>query len=363
MTSRVAVLVALVVATAMLVAAIAEWMARTRGALQALRQAPVLRSLDAGEQAALAPLRALTGIAHDDQVRPLQGALASASHRPWQPFNDGRLGGVPVLFPAVAHRHLAAWNDAEVVLAAHWAIIVRLNGVALAALPGVGASRLLSERLESDAEVALRRGGRLRTAGLGTAAMALWACAHTPVSTALPLIVLAMLAAGLSWPRRRGPRTAQPVLRVAGRLQNLQRTPAQAPVWLLGRDRRVQLPPEWQDAAAFSTPRVMQLDLRQCDGQVLAAGPHWRLADDRQAFPASGSGWHLAWLALLLAIMGTAAAGSLPGNPQAMLPWWLAAVGMALWQVVQGVRSAGRALQRDSARRQAFAARPPPPRH
>lgn len=130
--SRAAVLVGVAILLAMVVAAIAEWTARVCSRLRALRRASVLRTLNADEDAALAPLRAMTGIVHDDQVRLLRGAFIGGAYRPRHPFNDGMLGGIPVLFPSAARDHMAAWNEAEVVLADRWAVIVRLNGVQIA---------------------------------------------------------------------------------------------------------------------------------------------------------------------------------------------------------------------------------------
>lgn len=65
MMSRAAVLVGVAILLAMVVAAVAEWTARVCSRLRALRRASVLRTLNADEDAALAPLRAMTGIVHD----------------------------------------------------------------------------------------------------------------------------------------------------------------------------------------------------------------------------------------------------------------------------------------------------------
>jgi len=131
--SRVALLVGLALLVAMATAAVLEWTSPVRGKLAALRRSSAMRTLDDRERAALAPLRALTGCVHDDQVRVLTGAFTGESRRAGYPVCYGLLGGIPVLMPSQAWPHIADHNDAEVVMARHWAVVVRLNGFEVAA--------------------------------------------------------------------------------------------------------------------------------------------------------------------------------------------------------------------------------------
>ena len=145
--SRAALLVALALLLAMIVAAVAEWTSRVRNGLASLRRGSALRTLEADEHAALATVRALTGCVHGDQVQVLRGTFTGGAVSRHYPVCDGLLGGIPALLPRQACPHLAADNDAEVVLGERWAVVVRLNGFHVTAMRPVAAvSQLRGEQ-------------------------------------------------------------------------------------------------------------------------------------------------------------------------------------------------------------------------
>ncbi|PZT05603.1 hypothetical protein A7X87_01135 [Stenotrophomonas maltophilia] len=338
--SRAAVLVGLAVVCLMVIAGAVEWTSRVRAGIASLRRSSTLRTLGAGEHRALAPVRALTGCDHDDQVKRLHGAFTGGAWRNSFPIGDGFLGGIPVLLPRQAWPNLSEDNEAEVVLGEHVAMVVRLNDFTIAAArPDAASSRVCGERLETPEEVSMRRGPGLRPSPLVIAALALWAAAGAPALLAMPLLAIAGLAAWLALPRRNSPATAQRVLQVRGRLRVYQRTAQTSRVWLLGNDRRVQLPAEWEHAAAFSRGRSMVLEVRACDGWVLGAGTAWCLASDRRRYPPTGGSWHLAWLSLLLCVLVFGTGGMPPLRPD---PAWAAAYG---WGVPAVLASGWHAVQ------------------
>jgi len=376
--SRAALLVVLALLLAMIVAAVAEWTSRVRTGLASLRRSSALRTLEADEHTALATVRALTGCVHGDQVRVLRGTFSGGAVSRHYPVSDGLLGGIPVLLPRQACPHLAADNDAEVVLGERWAVVVRLNGFHVTAMRPVAAvSQLRGERLETPEEIAMRRGPGLRLPALLIAVLALWAaadasgllCMSLPHDVSylsgVPLLALAGLAVWLGRPRRRGPATAQRVLQVQGRLRAYQRNAQTSQAWLLGNDLRVQLPWEWLDVKGFSTGRSVRLDVRACDGKVLAAGPGWCLASDRLRYPSSGGFRHLAWLFMLLLLLVLGALWSplsqrLDLGWPGVLHWQMFALLAAAWHALMLVVCVRRSASRTAARSAAFEARPAP---
>lgn len=332
---RAALLLGLALLVAMATAAYLEWVSRVRAGVRLLRRSRVLRPLDDQEHAALATLRTLTGCRHDREVRALTGDFIPGQYSAGYPVCDGRLGGIPVLMPRQAWLHVAVHNEAEVVLGQHWAVVVRLNGFHVAAQRRNAASgRVCGERLETPAEVAMRRGPGLRFSALPIALLALWAAVHLygPAGAYLAaLLVLASagLALWLALPRRNGPATARRVLTIRGTLYSHRHNAHAPPVWLLGADRRVQLPWEWANAHAFAQRRSMRLEVRADDGAVLGAGPQWCIARDRQHFPPSGAFWQLAWLGLLLPLL--VIGGVWPTLP----PWLPLALLMAVHHLVR----------------------------
>lgn len=350
--SRVALLVGLALLVAMVTVALLEWTSRVRDRMNELRRSSALRMLDVRERAALATLRVLTGCIHDDQVRVLTGAFTGGARRADYPVCDGQLAGIPVLMPRQAWAHLADHNDAEVVMARHWAVVVRLNGFEVASLRRPAATRVRGERRETPAEVAMRRGPGLRPAALPITALALWAAVDVSGVPTLLMLVIAGSAAWLGWPRRRGPATAQRVLQLQGQLQAYRKHSDGAPVWLLGADRRVQLPWEWADARAFAQRRSMQLEVRDDDGAVLGAGPGWCLACDQQRFPPSGGFWQLAWLGLLLLLLLVGWLGD--------LRWLPVAAVLAAWHALRCLLAVRQSIRLSAALAADIAQRPAP---
>ncbi|WP_312706363.1 hypothetical protein [Stenotrophomonas sp.] len=349
---RVALLVGMALLVAMVTTALLEWTSRVRDRMNVLRRSRALRMLDDRERAALATLRVLSGCLHDDQVHVLTGEFTAGARSANYPVCDGQLAGIPVLMPRQAWPHLADHNDAEVVMARHWAVVVRLNGFDVASLRRPAAARIRGERRETPAEVAMRRGPGLRPAALPITALALCAAVDVSGVPALLMLVIAAGAAWLAWPRRRGPATAQRVLQLQGQLQAYRKRPDVGPVWLLGADRRVQLPWEWADARAFAQRRSMRLEVRVDDGAVLGAGPGWCLARDRQRFPSSGGFWQLTWLGLLLLLLLAGWLGD--------LRWLPVAAVLAAWHALRCILAIRQSLRRNAARTADIAQRPAP---
>lgn len=176
--SRAAVLVGLAIVPLMVIAAVAEWTSRVHAGMASLRRSSTLRTLGTDEHRALAPLRALAGCDHDDQIKRLRGAFTGGACRNSFPVGDGLLGGVPALVPKQAWPYLAEDNEAEVVLGKRAAVVVCLNGFTIAAArPDAATSRVCGERLETPEEVSMRRGPGLRPSPLVIAALASWAAA------------------------------------------------------------------------------------------------------------------------------------------------------------------------------------------
>ncbi len=369
-------LLLMIIVPLMLVAAGFEWSSRMRDALVALRRRTPLRTLSADEHTALGPVRATTGQMHDNQVRHLSGAVDGDQYA-WgdRVTNRARIAGVQVLLPFDAWRHLAEDNDAEVVLIGDMAVAVRLNRFHIvgaqrrarrnAALDDAGfdvpdlrprrqriedcaPSQLRGERLESPEEVALRRATGSRAGGWGAAVLALGAVTFT-VNDALqweqwllssPLLAIAGLAIWLAMRGRQGPATATRVLQVSGRLCMLRLHPAHVCVWLIGNDRRIEFPFEWMEGPHFQEGRRVLLDIRESDGQVLAAGPGWSLADDRRSFPPRGAWWHMAWLGMMPLVLMFAGLPPLSEESPTWVLWWPSAAVFALWQAGQLLRKA-----------------------
>lgn len=364
--SRTALLVGLAVPLAMIVLVLLGWISRVRTAVDSLRRSSTLRTLDADEHTALAPVRALTGCGHDDQVKRLGGSFTAGGYWNTFPVCDGLLGGIPVFLPRKAWRYLSEENEAEVVLGEREAVVVRLNGFTIAAArPDAAPSRVCGERMETAEEVSVRRGPGLRPSPLLIAALALWASTRVPGLLAMPLLAIAGLAAWLGLPRHNGPATAQRVLQVRGRLRAYQRTAQTSRVWLLGNDRRVQLPEEWENAAGFSRGRSMLLEVRTCDGWVLGAGRAWCLASDRRRYPPTGGFWHLCWLGLLLCVLVFGTTGMplpqhLDSGGATAYGWQVLAVLALGWQAVRIVVCTVQFLRRSAALAADIAQRPAP---
>ncbi|WP_432593266.1 hypothetical protein [Stenotrophomonas maltophilia] len=385
----------------MVLIARAEWASRRRRAFAELRRQPPCRVLSDNEDAALAVVRALTGCAHDHQVRVVSGAFGNASLFGARAINHADLGEIPVLLPFDAWRHIATDNHAEVVLADGMAVVVRLNGfhivgaqrradraAAVEEAPfeplvlrprrhrvhSLAPSEVLGMRMESAAEVRLRRHRPPRWTGLLVALLALGAAAalhdDSPFWLQLllcsPLLAIAALALWLSRPRRRGPAVPQRVLQVRGRLADFALHPQHPPLWLIGSDRRIELPAEWLGSGHFVSGRCVRLDVRESDGVVLGAGPHWSRVEDHHHYPPSGALWPLAWLGMMLVVLlfgGTSPdlisdAGA--ARADAWRLWWLLALAITLWQPIGFLRRTRHALRRTARYTAALAKRPPP---
>lgn len=386
-----------------------HWRSVRSEALHALRSGAPLRRLSEAERAAFAPIRAITGAVHDDQVRRLSGALdpgSAAAIGDW-PLHRILLAGVEAVLPFDGWRHLATDNHAEVVMAGDVAWVVRVNGFHIVGAQGrcerhrareeaalepaptaprppraraLVASQPSGDRLESTAEVALRRSGGLRWGGLMVALVALWSLFLGPdtgstmgwLALNSPAIIAGGIAALRVIPRGRGPAGPLRVIQIPGVLYRLHLHPRCDGIWLIGTDRQVVVPPEWAHSGRFDGRPQLTLEVRETDGAVLAAGPHWSLAEDRHAFPPSGIVGSLAWLALLLGVLATSAVpfpgieGIAASLARLHLPsvagalWWPVIAAALVWQCLHVARKAWQVVRRDAARRITFERRPAP---
>jgi len=380
-------LVLLALLAAMLLAGYTEWASRMRDALHDLRRRPQIRRLTAEEDAALASVRVITGRTHETQVRTLSGAITAGSGFGDRLLHSAWLDDVAVLLPFDAWRHLSDDNQAEVVLAGDCALVVRLNGFhivgarervdAEAAVHDAACGKrtrrkrrrvdrcdVLATRLESNAEVALRRGPRLYGTGLLIAMVAtLIAVDSSSEGAGLFLPILSALATWTAWPGRRGPKQPQRVLLLDGILSTIILDPRYPPGWMLGSDHRIELPAEWLTSGRFHDGRRAMLEVRATDGAVLGAGPGWSLVQDRLRFPNSQLLRHLVWLVLILSLFSFAVVfDGVPRHSSVLAPalWWSVTPTMLLWQLLRVVIRTRLVLRRDMARDADLAARPPP---
>lgn len=405
-----ATLLLLAVLLAVLVTCYMQWASDERAALRLLRRNPPLRLLTEDEDAALATLRALSGRKHDTQVRVLSGAFNGTSAFGNRPFHRAYLGDVAVLLPFDAWRHVAADNHAEVVLGGDSALVVRLNGFHIvgarqrlaaeeaehaAASEGplqrkgriarpIAACTVRGQRLETAAEVAMRRGDGVRWPGIVIALLALAALPALQIDVALwsrlflglPLCAVAGTAVWMAWPRQRGPRVPQPVLHLSGVLNQLTLLPGHSPRWLLGSDHSVQLPAEWLACKRFRSGQYLELAVRESDGLVLAAGREWSLVADRARFSPGDAARSLIWLWLTLCVMlfgglfvelplaasNTSATAKASTDALTLLHgvWWPLTGATGIWHSMHIIRRSRRNRQCQVWRGAALAARTPP---
>lgn len=332
-----------------------------KDALGQLRATPVLRTLGAEETLALQPLHIANGLVWDNEVRALRGVYArhGFSVNGSETLHD-TLGGVEVLLPYDATAFLQEHNDAEVVLTAKQAIVIRLNDfsvvegrtrslqgrtadldpgvlqrpppVPLAAFSGTGSDAagtpvpaapgmaespvdVLGERQESAEETALRQPARrgLLAAGLWLIAFGLmWVAARGDVAGArLPLLVLALPAVAaalwLQWRPARPTLKAGRVKQLRGQLRLLELpNPVNAALrsqrYFLGDTQALQMPAHWQRSGRLPLTRTVQMDVQADSGEVLAIGTGWSQGEEQRRFPQVHWGRHL--VVLLAALLG-----------------------------------------------------------
>lgn len=334
------------------------------GALAQLRQAPVLRTLTPDEALALEPLRVAGGLSWAPEVRALRGRFSrhGIEVNGAQTLHD-TLGNVEVLLPydALAFLHDDD-NDAEVVLSAKQAIVVRLNGFTVVdgrartlqqasahgdddlppPLPGqndpADADATLSRpvqhiaetpveirerRVETPEEAALRQPtSRVwKMAGLWVLAFVLMlVVANADLGGArVPLLLAALAMAGAAvWWQWRRPAPAAPtkplaVNRVHGPLRLVELpNPTNAALrtyhYFLGDALQVQMPAHWQHSGRLPLGQPVEMEILATSGEVLAMGSAWSQVDEARRFPAVRWGQHVVLLtvglvALLAALL------------------------------------------------------------
>lgn len=337
-----------------------------KSALAQLRAAPVLRTLDADEHLALEPLRIANGLAWAPQVRPLRGVFSrhGIQVNGAETVHD-TIGDVEVVLPYDAIAFLQNDNDAEVVLTAKQAIVVRLNGFSVvegrarSLQPGVASPHapdlppplpgeadaacdttaappvrlsapaspmeVLERRKETAEEAALRQSSSrgMVCAGLWVLVFALLLVGSVADigGATLPLMLLALAAAGAAvwwqW-RQPSPVPDGPLLavnRVQGQLRLVELpNPSNASLrnyhYFLGDAQQVRVPTHWQHSGQLPLGQPVQMDITATDGQVLAMGPHWSRVDEARRFPERRWGHHvvllvIALVALLIAVLAS----------------------------------------------------------
>lgn len=326
---------------------------KDRSALQALRGTQAIRTLDNDERQALEPLR------QRHQVNFVSGQVfrLSGSYLRHGISTDGSetlhdtIGGVEVLLPFDAAAFLDTHNDAEVVITAKFAIVVRLNGFhvveghkraqeehareqaweagqvappAAQALPAEpkasntavandadddassAAVEILAQRKQTaeEAEEDGLGGLGFSTAGLWlTSFLLLWLASH---NLAWAWLALPAIALAIWWPRRAARKTtstAGGVNQVHGPL-NLFMSAAQDgkvsthPV--LGETRQVHIPKHWLLSGRIPWGERLHMEISTRDSRVLGLGKGWSLADERRRFPRVRWGKHVTLLVTAL---------------------------------------------------------------
>ncbi|MDR3003276.1 MAG: intracellular growth attenuator family protein [Acidovorax sp.] len=312
-----------------------------KSAFTQLRQAPVLRQLSAEEKQALTPF--LDGKEVGSEVRALSGNFVRHGlETQGSTTMHDTLGGVDVVLPYDAMVFLDAHNQAEVVLAAKHAVVVKLNGFDLLegrersqqaqqaqadweqAKPGsllqsVGseepaqamapaqtavseshAVEIISQRLESAEEIAERTFG---LPGWGTAfvwllaLIALWV-GSWELEESFQIAALALAGLAVLWALwltlRRKPASQEPaqtVNKVRGVLNGIQWVnPDNASVtmqkFFIGDQVAVNFPAHWQQTAqGLPVGRLVEADVRVKDNAVVGFGRGWSLAEEWRRFP------------------------------------------------------------------------------
>jgi len=322
------------------------------GALARLREAPVLRTLTPDEARALEPLRVASGLSWAPEVRALRGRFSrhGIEVNGAETLHD-TLGDVEVVLPydALAFLHDDD-NDAEVVLCAKQAIVVRLNGFSVVdgrartlqqanahaeddlppPLPGQTGQAdadatfgrplphaaetpvvVVERRMETAEEAALRQPtSRVwKMAGLWLLAFVLMlVVAHADLGGArVPLLLAALgIAGGAVWWQWRRPSLSpsmQPraVNRVHGplRLVDLP-NPTNAALrthhYFLGDALQVQVPAHWQRAGRLPLGQPVEVEILATSGEVLAMGTPWSQVDEARRFPEVRWGHHVVLL-------------------------------------------------------------------
>jgi len=293
-------LLALLAVLPVLLDCLARWEAR-RAFKSLARQAPV-RTLSEDEDAALQPFRSVLELGRDCGVRILEGPCVE--HRRWMRGGASSawrsLAGVKVLLPFNALEHVGTNNRAEVVLGRHFVVVVRMEGFDIATA-GTRTLRTAATQISERRETADERTQRRRPAipwGATGLALAAGICGALPqlglgqwnwMAVAVGL-VLASSAFVLYRRGHVGTRALQPVVRVRGRLSELQfadphESTFSHTVMLLGNDQRLVIDPAWMASGAITRGRWLEAEVRPHDRRLLSLGPGWSLSADEKRFP------------------------------------------------------------------------------
>lgn len=308
----------------MLVPLMFHWRQRrdARYFLGRLAGQPPVRTLTDDEQAALQPLRACLGIGNDRQVRTLSGAHARHVLQIHATrMEQDTIGDVNVVLPYDAFDHLAAHNDAEVVLGPGVAVVVRLNEfhIGSAARAWRTPTQVCGERLETNEERTLRRQPGVPWAAAALALLATFCAAATQWDVGASTwavfglgLLLAALSAALSLRRQVGPAALQTIVHVRGRLNRLQiNAPTNAAIeghyLLVGNDQRVEPPHAWRAATCLAPGTWIDAEIYRHSRALLTLGPGWSVLDEQRRFAAIPVARHAVMFAVALLSLGCVA--------------------------------------------------------
>ncbi|WP_269789600.1 IgaA/UmoB family intracellular growth attenuator [Stenotrophomonas sp. Iso1] len=355
------------VLVAALISAITYWSRRgeDRDALQALRETPSFRTLDEDERQALEPMRRTLQVNFvSGQVHRLSGSYArhGLSTNGGETMHD-TIGGVEVLLPYDALSFLDVHNEAEVVVTAKLAIVVRLNdfhvvegykrhqeqhakqsaweaGHTMPASPAMaemsaanaaqtgpqntaaveatdtnqtlGAVEILAQRKENAEEIDERRKedkGFLPAVLWLASFLLLWFGSIGLFSWGLTLL-LASIPVGLAMWLSRKPATQSErpgnVNQVRGPLTVVDTVSHKGnhdgTLLFLGDSEPLDMPGHWLLSGRIPFGEVLHMDIRTRDLRVLGLGKGWSLADEQRRFPKVR--WHRNVTLLVVAVLG-----------------------------------------------------------
>lgn len=321
-------------------------------ALQALRGTPPIRTLDDDERQAMEPLRRAHQVNFvSGQVFRLSGSYLrhGISANGGETMHD-TIGGVEVLLPFDAAAFLDAHNEAEVVITAKLAVVVRLNGFhvlegqrrqqeqsareqaweAGQAMPTagelhsgerqtpdspiaddsssapLGTVEMLSQRRETVEEA---EEGAFGDKGLIAAGFWLLGFMVLYLSSSQPAwawLAIPFMAAAIWWSRRTARTTVGTsggVNQVHGPLNLIMASDQYGKVSthvLLGDSRQVSMPDHWLQSDRIPWGQSMHMDIRTRDSRVLSLGRGWSLTEEQRRFPRIRWGRHITLLGAAL---------------------------------------------------------------
>ncbi|MCD9085267.1 IgaA/UmoB family intracellular growth attenuator [Stenotrophomonas sp. SY1] len=320
--------------------------------MQALRGTQPIRTLDDDERQAMEPLRRAHQVNFvSGQVFRLSGNYLrhGISTNGGETMHD-TIGGVEVLLPFDAASFLDAHNEAEVVITAKHAVVVRLNGfhvlegqrrqqeqnaqeqaweagqaMTTAGEPHSGERQTPDSPFADDSrdvpldtvEMLSQRRETVEEAEEGTFSdkgfIAAWfwllgfmVLYLTSGQPAWPWLAIPFMAVAIWLPRRAARKavdTSGSVNQLHGPLNLIMASDQHGKVsthLLLGESRQVGMPDHWLQSGRIAWGQSMHMDVRTRDSRVLGLGRGWSLTEEQRRFPRIRWGRHITLLGAAL---------------------------------------------------------------